>query len=431
VGRPRYRLRPAYFAIVVLAACWTGALVHGQLAFEAFEVDHPAIGYHRDAPTDAVARLNQRLEAGEQQLRFDGAGGYLRSLLAALAIPVESQMAVYSQTSLQRARVSPQNPRVIFFNDSTAVAWVPGGFIEVASHDPRQGAVFYTLQQIPAAVPQLVREDRCLTCHLSSAAEGIPGFFIRSIPTAVGGATMPWLGNITTDHRTPLPERWGGWYVTGNHVPGPHLGNALIANADARELPPWDANRNVMTLKGRIDTETYLSPYSDIVALLVFEHQAHMMNLLTRIGWEARVLAHESSPRSATALRAIAEEVVDYFLFADEVPLNGVRGASGFAERFTGKGPRDRMGRSLRDLDLQERLLRYPFSYMIYSGAFDALPAAAKNAIYRRAWEVLSGEERAQKYLRLSREDRRAILEILRDTKRGLPDYFLQVFRFQ
>ena len=135
-----------------------------------------------------------------------------------------------------------------------------------------------------------------------------------------------------------------------------------------------------MTLKGRIDTETYLTPYSDIVALLVFEHQAHMMNLLTRIGWEARVLAHESAPRSATALRAIAEEVVDYFLFADEVPLNGVRGTSGFAERFTGKGPRDRMGRSLRDLDLQERLLRYPFSYMIYSDAFDALPAAAKNA---------------------------------------------------
>ena len=187
-------------AIVVLAACWTGAVVHGQLAFEAFEVDHPAIGYRRDAPTDAVARLNQRLETGEQQLRFDGASGYLRSLLAALAIPVESQMAVYSQTSLQRARINAQNPRVIFFNDSTAVAWVPGGFIEVASHDPRQGAVFYTLQQIPAAVPQLVREDRCLTCHLSSAAEGIPGFFIRSIPTAVGGATMPWLGNITTDH---------------------------------------------------------------------------------------------------------------------------------------------------------------------------------------------------------------------------------------
>jgi hypothetical protein len=212
--------------------------------------------------------------------------------------------------------------------------------------------------------------------------------------------------------------------VTGRQVPGPHLANALIANADARELPQWDASSNVVTLKGRIDSEIYLSPYSDVVALLVFEHQAHMMNLFTRIGWEARVLAYESSPRSATVLRAIAVEVVDYLLFADEIPLNGVRGVSGFAERFAAQGPRDRMGRSLRDLDLQKRLLQYPFSYMIYSAAFDALPAAAKTAIYRRAWEVLSGEERSQRYLRLSPADRRAILEILRDTKPGLPDYF-------
>ena len=414
--------RAVFVSLLTLQlAIWTAAVLPGQ--FDAVDIDHPAIRYSEEAPTGAVERLNRRLQSGGALLQFETQAGYLKSLLAALDIPVESQLAVYSKTSLQSVLINPSNPRVIFFNDSTAVAWVPGGFIEVATHDSRLGAVFYLLDQKPAPVPQLVRDGRCLSCHLSTAAAGVPGFLMRSIPTAADGATIPWLGNAATDHRTALQERWGGWYVTAQRAPGPHLGNALIRSSDAKVLPPWSADRNLTTLQGRVGTGTYLTPHSDIVALLVFDHQARMMNLLTRIGWDARMLAQDA-PGAQDVLAAEAAEVVDYMLFVDEAVTGGVEGTSGFAAGFSSQGPRDRHGRSLRDLDLRTRLMRYPLSYMIYSEAFDALPATASDAIYRRLWQVLSGDDRSSKYTRITADDRRAIREILRDTKPGLPSYF-------
>ena len=75
----------------------------------------------------------------------------------------------------------------------------------------------------------------------------------------------------------------------------------------------------------------------------------------------------------------------------------------------------------LRDFDLQTRLFRYPLSYMIYDAAFDALPDLAKERIYQRLLEILTGKDQSEAYARLSAADRRAILEIVRETKRGLP----------
>jgi hypothetical protein len=159
------------------------------------------------------------------------------------------------------------------------------------------------------------------------------------------------------------------------------------------------------------------------VSLLVFDHQVRMMNLLTRIGWEARSLAHagKNDEQAAAALRNAAVEVVDYMLFVDEAPLSGVKGSSTFAETFSAKGPRDSRGRSLRDLDLERRLMRYPCSYLIYSDAFDRLPLPAKDAIYSRLWQVLSGTDKAANYARLSAADRQAVIEILRETKKDFP----------
>ena len=402
------------FATVLVATAWVASAAHAQLRFEAFDLEHPAIGYRSTPASDPVATLNGQLSRGERQLTFGGLTGYLRALLTALDVPVESQIVAYSRTSLQGARIRPDNPRAIYFSDSVVVAWVRGGFIEVAAHDPRQGGIFYVLPQTFVPSPQLLRDERCLGCHYSAAAEGVPGFFVRSIPTAADGSTLPWLGNVVPDHRTPLDERWGGWYVTGRTGSGSHLGNLLIPDRRAGELP-GGARPSLSTLAGRFPTDDYLSPHSDVVALLVFEHQARMMNLITRIGWEVRAGAD---------VRALAREVVDYMLFIDEAPLADVRGSSSFAEVFAARGPRDRAGRSLRDLDLQSRLLRYPCSYMIYSEAFDALPADARELVYRRLKAVLSGEVSDPKYARLSADDREAILQILRDTKSGLPDWF-------
>jgi len=170
----------------------------------------------------------------------------------------------------------------------------------------------------------------------------------------------------------------------------------------------------------------------------VFEHQMHMMNLLTRIGWEARVLDFRRGKTDGQlrgngddptdeimSLDDAAKEVVDYMLFVEEAPLPGpIRGATGFAGQFAAQGPRDRRGRSLRQLDLRTRLFTYPCSYMVYSAQFDALPTTAKAAIYQRMWLVLSGREQDPAYARLSAGSRAAIVDILRDTKPGLPAYF-------
>jgi hypothetical protein len=235
------------------------------------------------------------------------------------------------------------------------------------------------------------------------------------------------VGQFAVDHRLPLDQRWGGWYVTGTHGSIRHLGNTDPAQLFAPTRPT--NTFNWPSFDGKFDWNGYLTPHSDIVALLVFEHQMHVMNLLTRMGWEARVAAYERGrPATSIPLDEAAKEVVDYLLFVDEAPLaDAVHGSSGFADIFASRGPYDRRGRSLRQLDLQHRLLRYPCSYMIYASVFNDLPDSARDAIYRRMWQILSGAERGTKYARLSLADRRAIVEILRDTKKDLPEYFRPV----
>lgn len=404
-------------SVSLIAALLPGAIGYAQLGSEPIDPAHPAIAYSAPATRNPVAALNSRLADGRARLAFDERTGYLRSVLAELDIPIESQIVVFSGASLQGRLITPSNPRSIFFNDSVAVAWVRGGFIEIAAHDIERGAVFYQLQQAPGA-PQAFRDNRCLSCHYSATTMGVPGFIARSIPAATDGTIMPWLGNYLVDHRTPMADRWGGWYVTGRAGSTAHLGNAPLSDKRLPELRPADSGPVLSTLQGRFDTSGYLSPHSDVVALLVFEHQAHMMNLLSRIGADARVLA---GSREATArLREAAMEVVDYLLFVDEAPLSGVSGTSGFAKVFSARGPRDSKGRSLRDLDLGRRLMRYPCSYMIYSDAFNGLPEAAKQAIGARLRSVLAGGVKDARHARLSAEDRRAVLDILRATKPGL-----------
>ncbi len=155
---------------------------------------------------------------------------------------------------------------------------------------------------------------------------------------------------------------------------------------------------------------------------MVLEHQARMLNLITRVGWEARLGAEAGRP-----LKAAVEDLVDYLLFVDEETLPGpIVGSTTFTETFSARGPRDSQGRSLRQLELRTRLMRYPCSFLIYSAPFDAMPADAKRAVYARLWEVLSGADTHPRYARLTAEDRRNVLDILRDTKPDLPPYFAQ-----
>jgi hypothetical protein len=261
---------------------------------------------------------------------------------------------------------------------------------------------------------------------------GVPGFLMFSTtrPNPAQGFSLPRF----VDQTDALERRFGGWFVTGSTGKATHMGNEAAA-LDTR------ASRELTSVEGLFDAEGYRTLSSDIVAHLVFTHQIGMTNLLTRAGWQARVAdpalhpPYTASPgeeeRIALMMKGVASEVVDHLLFVDEAPLTDrVHGQSGFAERFAASGPRDRQGRSLYELDLNRRVMKYPCSYLIYSPAFDALPPRAKDPIYARLWEVLSGEERDARYQKaLSRADRQAIVEILRDTKKDLPSYFAGVIR--
>ena len=373
---------------------------------------HPAIDYFGTALDDSLTRLQRELAAGRQGLEFDGRQGFLRSLLAKLGVPVESQLLLFSKTGIQHPFTNPENPRALYFNDHLVVGYIPGApMIEIASHDPRQGVIFQTLKQDAARAPEFVRSDRCLTCHLSANSLGVPGILVRSMFTEATGRTRPQLGSAIVDHRTPLEKRWGGWYVTGTHGPARHMGNAMVSVALERgEDAISDTTLNRLTLDPRVDASAYPLPSSDITALMVFDHQGHAMNLLTRLGWETRVaLAAGAAEFAKGELRELVHDTVDYLLFVDEPVLAApVRGSSRFAEVFSAGAPRDRHGRSLRELDLQTRLFKYRCSYMVYSPAFTALPAQARQAVISRMREVLT-----------QRGDS-AVLQILEETL--LPD---------
>jgi len=383
--------------------------------------NHPAISYERAPVANAISQLSARLRSGEVTLESKGPSGYLESLLKALNVPVESQVLVFSKTSFQAPRINPKNPRAIFFNDTVSIGWVRGGpVLEVIAQDPKQGTIFYTLEQAQSGVPQFERNDTCISCHTSDATQNVPGPFVGSVYPGVDGITM-YGPAYTTDHRSPFELRWGGWYVTGTHKAERHLGNTVATDPSDLAAMVTPATVHVTNLEGRFDMTGYLSPHSDIVALLVLEHQAQMLNLITRVGWEARA----GAPDAGRPLDQAAAQLVDYMLFVDEAPLPGpIAGTSAFATKFNASARRDSRGRSLKDLDLNSRLLKYPCSYLIYSEPFDAMPPAARAAVYARLWEVLSGRDRSERYNVLSTADRQAILEILRETKPDLPDYY-------
>lgn len=383
-------------------------------------IDHPSIQYDTRPLDDRVTRLNRDLANGKVQMS-PGASGHLPELLKMLNVNPDTQIMVFSKTSFQAARIDPRNPRALYFGDDIMVGFVRGSdILEVAALDPRQGMVFYSFDG-DAKPPRFDRRDACLQCHLSPGTLGIPGLLITSSYTDASGMPAFRGGQRITDHRTPFEDRWGGWYVTGTHADMRHIGNAVGHDSAHPELLDLHDSQNLTSLAKKFDPSGYLSGVSDIVALMTLEHQTRMTNLMIRVGWEARI----ADPSAKAQFETDLESLVTYMLFADEATLRGpVVGVSTFTKTFADRGPRDHQGRSLRDFDLQHRMFRYPLSYMIYSEAFDAMPNQVKDSVYRRLYDVLSGQDQNDKFKRLSSDDRRAVLEILRETKPALPEYF-------
>jgi hypothetical protein len=378
-----------------------------------YDIDYPSVAYGARPRQNDIARLQESLDRGGVTLTFRPGRGYLDSLLAALRIDPSSQVLVFSKTSLQFHGISRDTPRAIYFNDDTYVAWVQHtDLLEIATMDNERGAVFYTLPNRAGVAAKMQREmSRCLNCHdtFSLSGGGIPRFLFLS----ADGQRM----SVDTTDRTPIRNRWGGWYVTGNLSEQDHLGISHPAGLD--EL---------------FATGPYLTETSDVAALLVLEHQLYIKNLLTRLSFKSRAFlaagpaSHDrglslkdASPATRARIEAMLEELVRAMLFVDAAALDvPVRGTSGFDRAFEARGPFDRRGRTLRELDLNTRVFKHRLSYVVYSEAFDALPEELRAFIFRRLMTILSGADSSPGFAHLAPDERAAILEILTDTK---PDF--------
>lgn len=403
------------------------------------DFEREPIRYSEATPDNCITRLQQRMDSGEAKLEYEPHFGYLKSLLRELKVSTSTQTLVFSKTSLQRQKIAPRAPRSLFFNDDVYVGFCQNGeVLEISAVDPQLGTVFYVLDQEESEPPKILRQtDNCLLCHGSSQTLGVPGHLIRSVFPDAGGSPILSAGTYRIDQTSPLEKRWGGWYVTGEHGSQKHLGNLVIRGQQVKEPVDNSQGMNLTDLSKRFHTENFLTPNSDIVALMVFEHQAMAHNLLTQANFTARQAAHYEAmlnkelgepedhrwQSTASRIKSVGEPLVKYFLFSGEAKLTEpIRGNTNFTQEFAAGGQRDSQGRSLRDFDLEQRIFKYPCSYLVYSESFRVLPQEMRDYIWTRFAEILSGRDESPAFSHLSRTDRDSIREILRDTHPGLPE---------
>jgi hypothetical protein len=430
--------RSFHFSTDVTLARFIIALVAGPLSVATHaqtgpDYEQPPISYSTATPRDAVAALQREIDAGRVSLAGGGRQA-LATLLEALRVPIPSQLLVFSKTSLQRGLIRPERPRAIYFSDHVSVGWVPGGMIEVAAIDPVLGPVFYAIdvRGRRSGAPTIVREADCLRCHGGTFVREIPGVFARSVFADTDGEPLLRHGTKIVEDETPFAERWGGWYVTGYHGGEPHRGNAFASERE-NELAFTPSAERPDELGKFFDTSEYLAPTSDVVALLVFEHQTTMQNSLTRAGNSARkMIAYQHSLQKAfkepvtdepaydsvkSVFASAAQDVVDKLLFRQAAPLpEGLVGSETFRRAFAAAARRTSTGDSLRDFHLHGRLFAQRCSHLIYSESFSALPEPLKARIFDRLLTTLLSNDPKDRYAYLDMDEKRRIFQILSET---------------
>jgi hypothetical protein len=399
------------------------------------EYEEAPIRYSDSTPHDAVARLQERLN--QREFKFDGREKeVVMQMLGALKVSPKTQVVVFSKTSVQRVHISPQNPRALYFSDDCYVGYVPGGLIEVVSMDPELGPNFYSFDPMErgSQVQRFRRDQNCLACHAGNFTRDIPGVFVRSVFAEATGSPIFSAGSEVVDYTTPIAQRWGGWYVTGQHGAARHRGN-VFAHDDGKEVT-LDVERgaNLSGLEKFFDPELHLEPTSDIGALMVLEHQVAVHQALTRAVHECRRMLHyqrglqesfkepltdEPSYDSVKSVFASkAQALLDVLLYKDEasLPEGGIHGSTDFVKAYEATGPRAKDGQSLRDLDFKTRIARYRCSPLIYSEMFRKLPKPLHTRIVERLGHILTDEKPDERYAYLADDERKAIAEILRET---------------
>lgn len=389
--------------------------------------DLPPLRYSDTAATDTMAKLAASAPHGMVPASGKTSLDRLRFVLKLLDVPEESQILVFSKTSKQNPLIHPGNPRCLFFNDNSYVGYVPGGDIEVITHDPVLGAVFYHISRGNEANTLRISRDTtdCLSCHGTARTESVPGVLVRSVFADSKGQPLLSLGSFQIDHGSPLRERWGGYYVTGRSSL-PHLGNRTFEETSDRAFP--DKPAELTSVEGRIDTSRYIRTTSDIVALMVLEHQCQMHNALAaasvnyrRMRWLQQSIHPAADPDEESAGRyadEAAARITSLLLFENEAELgeDGIEGDSAFQDAFVRRFPKTKDGRSLADFQLYDRLFKHRCSYMIYSLAFRALPERIRVAVIRQLHDILTSEPSPMNHPALKSSARRRIASILVET---------------
>ena len=433
---------PAVFGRTFVLLCITLFLLAQICSGQGlFDFEKPPIDYHQTVANNPITQLQAKLDLGKVTLRYSDQHGYLPALMKLLEVSPSTQALVYSKSSLQLRRINPTTPRALYFNDQIYLGWVPeGDVVEIIASDPTLGSVFYSLPQRRSATPKFIRDKgQCLQCHAARRTQNVPGPVVRSLFTSHNGQPVYNFGTYVSDHTSPFSQRWGGYYVTGTHGNMRHMGNMLVDANQGRSEVNFDDGANVTDLSRLVNTKAYLTDESDLVALMVLEHQTQMQNLITfALYEEIRGRQYDKSMNAAlnrdpkfesefTTRRTTRanNNLIRYLLFADEFHLTApLRGTSTFADTFSKRGPHDNQGRSLYQLDLKSRLFRYPLSYMIYSPLFQQLPPATLKAVAQKLHQHLNADVNEQGLEHLTPKLKLALLDILRQTHPQIVKYW-------
>jgi len=377
----------------------------------------PAHQYWTRPLSDPFTKLLKDFESGKIVLDYQNEKAFVTSLLKALDIPASSQMLVFSTTSLQLSKISPRNPRALYFKDDLYLGYVPGGKIEIISLDPQLGGIFYIFD-IPrnGGSPRPERAKRCMNCHSDADTRHVPGLVIKSVVPGPNGGSLNSFRREQTGHDIPLKERFGGWYLTGADSIKEHWGNTL------GQLSPAGLKKQTIQPGKLFNSDRYPIPTSDILPQLLHEHQAGFINRVLEAGYKYRSYMHEDKGRLSRShteeMRRVTKVLTRYLLFADEasLPRGGIEGSSQFKEDFLASRKALPGGESLKDFDLRTRLFKYRCSYMIYSPTFQGLPPEYKTQIYRSLGKALSTNSPDPDYSYLPPREKETIRELLKTT---------------
>ncbi len=387
--------------------------------------DLPPVSYSDTPARDRMAALAEKWQHDPSSLRGTTPLERVREILAALEIPESSQVLVFSKTSKQNGLINPSNPRALYFSSDCYFGYVPGGMMEVIIQDAALGPVFYVIDPGNATTPPKVERDTndCLSCHGTARTENAPGLLVRSVYPNEDGRPLLSMGSGLITHQTPVEERWGGYYVTGS-ISLPHLGNRTYT--DGREAEPERTDWPDLTAK--INVSKYPRSTSDVVALMVLEHQCQAHNLLTaatmnyrRAYYLGKAIDPQGDPDQGSAGRVAdqaADKIVQWFLFAGEAEqgADGVEGDGGFQREFEASVPHAGDGASLAEFQLNGRIFKHRCSYMIYSEAFRSLPDRVKSRVITGLRAVLEATTVTDAYPDMKVPERRKTAKILHET---------------